>query len=47
MAGHPALNYDFAGDPAVAIVANPVAQGYIIHRAGGTNPGVGGKPTGT
>jgi hypothetical protein len=31
--GHPVYDYDFVGNPVVAIVANPVAQGYLILRA--------------
>ena len=30
--GHPIYDYDFTRDPVVAIVANPVQQGYLIFR---------------
>jgi hypothetical protein len=35
-------DYDFVGNPIVAIVTNPVRQGYVILRANGRYPGLAG-----
>jgi hypothetical protein len=37
-------DYDFNGNPAVAIVANSTSHGYIILRANGTHEGYAGGP---
>jgi hypothetical protein len=38
------LDLDFSGDPAVAIVGNPVAQGFFVLRATGPDVGFAGAP---
>lgn len=40
--GRPVYDYDFSGNPVVAIVANPLAQGYFILRSSPGTFGVAG-----
>jgi len=43
----PPPNFDFAGDPAVALIANPVTQGYVMLRKQGDVAFSAGTPPGS